>query len=117
MSIVSLFRGYIEERHPHLARKDWRVDVRTLSTNDIESKVGRATIPAGTEPELTYWVFFYDNDASNMVYVLQDKQDPKNIGIGLLVNGVLVEPISIYEGAAGWHRSQLNMITSRRGSL
>jgi hypothetical protein len=94
MSIINIFRNYMEEHHPHLARKDWKVDVRTLSVDDISNKEVKATIPDEHKQELTCWVFFYDSSASNVVYLLQDKEGLQDIGIGLLKGGELVKPIS-----------------------
>lgn len=81
----------MEEHHPHLAWKDWKVDVRVLLADDIKNEELKASIPNEIKGELTCWVFFYDGGASNVVYLLQDKQD---IGIGLLKDGELVKPIS-----------------------
>jgi hypothetical protein len=94
MSIINVFRNYMEEHHPHLAWKDWKVDVRTLSVDDISNKEVKATIPDEHKQELTCWVFFYDSSASNVVYLLQDKEGLQDIGIGLLRGGELVKPIS-----------------------
>lgn len=114
MSIITVFRNYMQAHHPHLTEEEWRVDVRTILVNDIKSKGTRTIISNKKARELTYWVFSYDDNISNIVYVLQDEKDPKNIGISLLKNGVLINPISIYEGEADWYKAQLNIITSRR---
>lgn len=94
MSIIGLFRNYMAEHHPHLARKDWKADCRVISVNDIRNDELRASIPNEFRGELKCWLFFYDGGASNVVYLLQDKQGIKNLGIGLLKEGELVKPIS-----------------------
>lgn len=94
MSIINVFRNYLSEYHPHLALKDWKADVKTLSMDDISNEEIKAIIPEEHKQELTCWVFFYDGGASNVVYLLQDKQGLKDIGIGLLKDGELVKPIS-----------------------
>ncbi|MFP3719842.1 hypothetical protein SFC57_08045 [Niallia circulans] len=94
MSIINVFRNYMEEHHPHLAWKDWKADVRTLSVDDISNEEVKATIPEENKPKLTCWVFYYVGGASNVVYLLQDKHGLKDIGIGLLKDGELVKPIS-----------------------
>lgn len=94
MSIINVFRNYMEEHHPHLAWKDWKANVRTLSVADIRNEEIKAIIPTEHEQKLTCWIFFYDGGASNVVYLLQDKQGLKDIGIGLLKDGELVKPIS-----------------------
>lgn len=94
MSIISVFRNYMEEHHPHLAWRDWKADVRALLANDIRNEELKASIPNEFREELTCWVFFYDGGASNVVYLLQDKQGLQDIGIGLLKDGELVKPIS-----------------------
>ncbi|PGT88755.1 hypothetical protein [Bacillus sp. AFS040349] len=94
MSVINVFRNYMEEHHPHLAWKDWKVDVRVLLADDIKNEELKASIPNEIKGELTCWVFFYDGGASNVVYLLQDKQGLQDIGIGLLKDGVLVKPIS-----------------------
>ncbi|MFP3324586.1 hypothetical protein R0K05_15980 [Planococcus sp. SIMBA_160] len=117
MSIITVFRNYMQVYHPHLTEKEWRVDVRTVLVNSLKNKGVRTIISNRKNRELTYWVFPYDDNTSHIVYVLQDEKDPKNIGISLLKNGVLINPISIYEGEADWYRAQLNMITSVRRLL
>ncbi|KIU10048.1 hypothetical protein SC09_Contig28orf00214 [Bacillus subtilis] len=62
--------------------------------DDIRNEEVKAAIPDENKPELTCWVFFYDGGASNVVYLLQDKQGLKNISIGLLKDGELIKPIS-----------------------
>jgi hypothetical protein len=94
MSVIRVFRNYMEEHHPHLACKDWKVEVRVLSVDDIRNEKVKASIPNENKQELTCWVFFYDGGASNVVYLLQDKQGLTNIGIGLLKDGELIKPIS-----------------------
>ncbi|PEK02194.1 hypothetical protein [Bacillus wiedmannii] len=94
MSIIGLFRNYIEEHHPHLAEKEWIVDVRTLLARDIKNKDVKATIPSENIEELKCWIFYYDGGTSNVVYLLQDKQGRQDIGIGLLKKGVLIKHIS-----------------------
>jgi hypothetical protein len=32
---IKIFRNYMEGHHPNLARKDWKVDVKHLSMEDI----------------------------------------------------------------------------------
>ncbi|MFC0416804.1 hypothetical protein ACFFHH_15295 [Cytobacillus solani] len=94
MSIINVFRNYLSEYHPHLELKDWKADVKTLSMDDISNEEIKAIIPEEHKQKLTCWVFFYDGGASNVVYLLQDKQGLKDIGIGLLKDGELVKPIS-----------------------
>ena len=94
MSIVKVFRNYMEDYHPYLANKDWKVDVQTLSMGDIKHEEVKALIPAEYKQELNYWVFFYDGDASNVVYLFQDKKGLTNIGICLLKDNKPVKPIS-----------------------
>jgi len=94
MSVIRLFRNYIDEHHPKLAEKDWIVDVRVISASDIKSEDVKATIPDKITEELTCWVFYYDGGERSIVYLLQDKQGLLNIGIGLLKDGELIQPIS-----------------------
>ncbi|WP_440614945.1 hypothetical protein [Bacillus subtilis] len=94
MSVIRVFRNYMDEHHPHLACKDWKADVKVLTIDDIRNEELKVSIPVEFKEELTCWVFFYDGDASNVVYLLQDKQGLQNIGIGLLKEGELVKPIS-----------------------
>lgn len=94
MSVISVFRNYIEEHHPHLAWKDWKVDVRAVSADKIRNEELRASISFEFKKELTCWVFFYDGGASNVVYLLQDKQGLQDLGMGLLKDGELIKPIS-----------------------
>ncbi|MFK9091708.1 hypothetical protein [Bacillus salipaludis] len=94
MSVIKVFRHYMEEQHPHLAYKDWKVDVRAISADDIRNEELKASIPVEFKKELTCWVFFYDGGASNVVYLLQDKQGLRDLGIGLLKEGELIKPIS-----------------------
>ncbi|HDX9639383.1 TPA: hypothetical protein ROY14_001442 [Bacillus mobilis] len=94
MSIIGLFRNYIEEHHPHLAEKEWIVDSRTVSVTDIKNEGVRAMIPNEIKGELKCWIFYYSGGASNIVYLLQDKLGRQDIGIGLLKKGVLIRPIS-----------------------
>ena len=94
MSIVKVFRNYMEDYHTYLADKDWKVDVQTLSMGDIRHEEVKALIPADYKQELTCWIFFYDGGASNVVYLLQDKQGLKNFGICLLKDEKPVKPIS-----------------------
>lgn len=63
----------MEEQHPHLAYKDWKVDVKAISADDIRNG-NQASIPVEFKKELTCWVIFFDGDASNVVYLLQDKE-------------------------------------------
>lgn len=93
MSVISVFRNYIEEHHPHLAWKDWKMEVRVLSADDIRNDEIKASIPNEFKQELKCWVFFYDGGVSNVVYLLQDKHGLQDIGIGLLKDGELVKPI------------------------
>ncbi|HDR8052045.1 hypothetical protein P5808_13825 [Bacillus cereus] len=94
MSVDRLFRNYIKVHHPHLVGKDWIVDVKVISAADIKNEDVKATIPSEITQELTCWIFYYDDAASNVVYLLQDKQRLQDIGIGLLEEGELVKPIS-----------------------
>ncbi|MGG0203651.1 hypothetical protein [Bacillus mycoides] len=94
MSIIGLFRNYIEEHHPHLAEKEWIVDVRTLSATEIRNKEVKAMISNEIKEELKCWIFYYNGGASNVVYLLQDKHGSRYIGMGLLKEGELVNPIS-----------------------
>ncbi|MCY9337104.1 hypothetical protein MOF28_01930 [Bacillus haynesii] len=84
MSVIDVFRKYMDEYHPHLALKDWQVDFKTLSSNQIINDEVRDNIPEEFKLDLKCWIFFYDGDTSNVVYLLQDKQGLKNIEIGLL---------------------------------
>ncbi|MCR6790491.1 hypothetical protein [Bacillus paranthracis] len=93
MGIIELFRDYIEDYHPHLAEKEWIVDVRTLLVTDIQNGDVKATIPSEVTGELKCWIFYYNGGTSNVVYLLQDKWGRKDIGIGLLKKGVLIKPI------------------------
>lgn len=94
MSIVKVFRNYMEGYHPYLADKDWKVDVQTLSVGDIRHEEVNALIPAEYKHELNCWAFFYDGGLSNVVYLFQDKQGLTNIGICLLKDDKPVKPIS-----------------------
>lgn len=94
MSIIRVFRNYMEEYHPYLAAKDWKADVQTLSVDDISYEEVKALIPAEYKQELTCWVFFYDSGVSNVVYLLQDRKGLINIGICLLKDEKSVKPIS-----------------------
>ncbi|WP_010332576.1 hypothetical protein [Bacillus mojavensis] len=38
MNILNVFRNYIEEYHSHLALKDRKVDVRTISVQEISNE-------------------------------------------------------------------------------
>lgn len=94
MSIISVFRNYMEVHHPHLAWKDWKAEVRVLSADDVRNEEVKAIIPNENKQELTCWVFFYEGGALNVVYLLQDKKGQQDIGIGLLKDGELVKSIS-----------------------
>ncbi|HGH7179260.1 TPA: hypothetical protein ACJMKL_001412 [Bacillus luti] len=94
MSVIKTFRNYMEEHHPHLAWKDWKVDVRVLSVDDFRNEEVKANISNEFKGELTCWVFFYDGGASNVVFLLQDKRGLQDLGIGLLKSGELTKPIS-----------------------
>ncbi|RBP94757.1 hypothetical protein DFO70_104400 [Cytobacillus firmus] len=83
----------MEEHHPHLVWKDWKVDVRSLSANDIRNEEIKASVPNEFQGELTCWVFLYDGGVSNVVYLLQDKQGLQDLGIGLLKGDELIKPI------------------------
>ena len=93
MSVIKVFRSYMEEHHPHLAWKDWKVDVRVSSADDLKNEELKASIPNEFKGELTCWVFFYDGGESNVVFLLQDKQGLQDLGIGLLKGGELIKPI------------------------
>lgn len=95
MSVVNVFRGYIEEHHPHLIKKDWKIDIRVLAIKEIQHKAIQATIPKEIRGELTCWIFYYEEDRSNWVYLLQDKERVQNIGIGLLEKEEVVRPICL----------------------
>lgn len=97
MSIIKLFRFYIEENHPHLAWKDWKADRRVISIDDIRNEDLKASIPEEHKQKLTCWVIFYNGVTSNIVYLLQDKQGLRDIEIGLLKNGERVKPINLYK--------------------
>lgn len=94
MGIIELFRDYIEDHHPHLAEKEWIVNVRMLSATDIQNEDVKATIPSEVTKELKCWIFYYNGGTSNVVYLLQDKRGLQDIGMGLLKKGELVKPIS-----------------------
>ncbi|WP_377863696.1 hypothetical protein [Bacillus sp. R86525] len=93
MSIIGLFRNYIEEHHPHLAEKEWIVDVRMLLVTEIQNGEGKAIIPNEIKGELKCWIFYYNGGSPNVVYLLQDKRGLQDIGMGLLKAGKLVKPI------------------------
>lgn len=46
--------------------------------------------------ELKCWIFYYNVGASNVVYLLQDKYSSRYIGIGLLKEGELINPIRFF---------------------
>lgn len=94
MSVIEVFRNYLEEHHQQLARKDWKVEVRVLSVEEIVNEDVRARISEKYRQDLTCWVFFYDGGASDVVYLFQDKLCLQIIEIGLLKEGELVKPIS-----------------------
>lgn len=94
MSVIRVFRSYLEENHPHLVMKDWKVDVKVVSLTDIQNEDIRATIPSEITGEVTCWKFFYAGAASNIVYLIQDKQGLQDIEIVLLREGELIKPIS-----------------------
>lgn len=94
MSVIKVFRNYMEDQHPHLAWIDWKVDVRAVSANEIRNEELKASIPVEFKEELTCWVFIYDGGASNFVYLLQDKQGLQDLGSGLLKDDELIKPIS-----------------------
>ena len=94
MSVIRVFRNYIEEYHSHLATKDWIVDVRAISVDKISNRNLKEVIPVGFKGELMCCIFFYDGGASNFVCLFQDKQGLQNLGIGLLKEGKLIKPIS-----------------------
>lgn len=94
MSVINVFRNYIEEKHPELVLKDWKIDERALSVDNIRNEVLKSVIEWIVNEEIKCWVFYYDEGPSNVVYLLQDKKGMKNIGIGLLKDGELVKPIS-----------------------
>ena len=95
MSIIRVFRNYMEDYHPYLAAKDWKADVQTLSVDDISYEEVKALIPAEYKQELTCWVFFYDGGSPNVVYLFQDKNGLTNIGICLLKDDKPDKPISL----------------------
>ncbi|WP_404335616.1 hypothetical protein [Planococcus rifietoensis] len=35
MSIIKVFRNYMDAYHPYLADKEWKADVQTVSVDDI----------------------------------------------------------------------------------
>lgn len=94
MDIIELFRDYIGDYHPHLAEKEWIVDVRTLLATEIRNEKVKAMISNETKGELKCWIFYYNVGASNVVYLLQDKYSSRYIGMGLLKEGELINPIS-----------------------
>lgn len=94
MSVIRLFRDYLVENHPHLIVKDWKVDVKVVSVTDIQNVDIKAIIPSEVKEEIICWMFFYDGGASNIVYLIQGKQELQNIGIVLLKEGEPVKPIS-----------------------
>lgn len=94
MSVIRVFRSYLEENHPHLVVKDWKVDVKVVSLTDIPNEDIRATIPSEITGEVTCWIFFYDGSASNIVCLIQDKHGLQDINIVLLRESKLTKPIS-----------------------
>lgn len=97
MSVISVFRSYLEENHPHLVVKDWKVDVKVVSLTDIQNAEIRATIPSEITGEITCWKFFYDGGAPNIVYLIQDKQGVQDIEIVLVSEGELIKPVIFIE--------------------
>ena len=80
----------MEEHHPHLVWKDWKVDFRVISAENIMDEEVKASVPNKFKGELTCWVFFYDGGATNVVYLLQDKKGLQDLIIGLLKDGDLL---------------------------
>ncbi|PLV31803.1 hypothetical protein BSP4_43420 [Bacillus subtilis subsp. subtilis] len=60
MSVIKVFRNYMAKHHPHLAYKDWKVDVRLISIQDIPNEDLKAIIPRGIGEPITCWLFYYD---------------------------------------------------------
>lgn len=73
MSVIRSFRNYLENNHPHLVMEDWKVDVKVISTTDILNEDIRNELPSDISPKITCWKFFYDEDLSNVFYIIQDK--------------------------------------------
>ena len=46
MSVIKFFRNYLEEKHPHLAVKDWKVDVKVVPVIDIQNQSVKTIIPS-----------------------------------------------------------------------
>ncbi|WP_188455465.1 hypothetical protein [Virgibacillus oceani] len=97
MSVIKVFRNYMQEHHPHLEHEDWKADVRLLSAKEIQNVNIKALLPQEINEPITCWLFFYDGGLNHVVCLLQDKKGVTNLGISLLKNGEPVKPISFYK--------------------
>ncbi|MHA6252424.1 hypothetical protein [Oceanobacillus sp. CAU 1775] len=96
MCIIQVFNGYMEEHHPHLLRKDWKTEVRTITATETNQGDIKSLIPAQKKEDIKCWYFFYDESFNDMVFLLQDKRGVNNIAISLMQNGIPVNPITFH---------------------
>lgn len=95
MSMIQLFRSYGGEYHPYLASKEWKIGKRVLSVEGVTDDKDKAGIPAFNSHALICWLFFYDEKATDVVYLLENKDNSQFITIGLCSKGKLISPISL----------------------
>lgn len=95
MSMIQVFKNYMRETHPHLASKDWKIDERILSVEDITDDKHKFNVPIFNTQTLICWLFFYDEKATDIVCLLQNKKNSQYITIGLYSKGKLVKPLSL----------------------
>lgn len=93
MSMIQLFRSYVREYHPYLASKEWKIGKKVLSVEDVTDDKDKIGIPTFSNQALICWLFFYDEKATDVVYLLQNKNDSRFITIGLCSKGKLVKPL------------------------
>jgi hypothetical protein len=94
MKIIDVFWNYLKGYQPHLTNEDWLVDVMVIQKDELINQQIKAQVPQNIE-RLKCYVFFYENDKSTLIYLLQDEDGKKNISIGLLCNDCLVHSISL----------------------
>jgi hypothetical protein len=94
MKIIDVFWNYLKGYQPHLTNEDWLVDVMLIQKDDLINQQIKAQVPQNME-RLKCYVFFYENDTSTLIYLLQDENGKRNISIGLLYNDYLVHSISL----------------------
>lgn len=92
--MIQLFRNYMREYHPYLATKDWKIEKRVLSVEDVTDEKYKASISPFNNQEVICWLFFYDEKATDIVCLLQKKNNSQFITIGLCSQGKLIKPIS-----------------------